>query len=72
MFDNLIINLIVLLFSDNYNFCPMKNVVITGGNSGVGLETARGLFGDGHNIIIGRRNIQKNIEAVQDIVRSHP
>ena len=50
----------------------MKNVVITGGNSGVGLETARGLFGDGYNIIIGSRNVQKNIEAVQEITRSRP
>ncbi len=50
----------------------MKNIVITGGNSGVGLETARGLYADGHNIIIGSRNVQKNIDAVQDIMRSHP
>ena len=34
----------------------MKNIVITGGNSGIGLETARGLYGDGHTIIIGSRN----------------
>lgn len=33
-----------------------KLIVITGGNSGIGLETARGLYGDGHNIIIGSRN----------------
>jgi NAD(P)-dependent dehydrogenase (short-subunit alcohol dehydrogenase family) len=50
----------------------MRNVVITGGNSGVGLETARGLYADGNNVIIGSRNVQKNNEAVQDIMRSHP
>jgi NAD(P)-dependent dehydrogenase (short-subunit alcohol dehydrogenase family) len=33
-----------------------KNIVLTGGNTGIGLETARGLFGDGHNIIFGSRN----------------
>jgi hypothetical protein len=33
-----------------------KNIVITGGNSGIGLETARGLYRDGHNVIIGSRN----------------
>jgi NAD(P)-dependent dehydrogenase (short-subunit alcohol dehydrogenase family) len=33
-----------------------KNIVITGGNSGIGLETARGLYKDGHNVIIGSRN----------------
>ena len=33
-----------------------KNIVITGGNSGIGLETARELYGDGHYIIFGSRN----------------
>ena len=33
-----------------------KNILITGGNSGIGLETARGLYGDGHYLIIASRN----------------
>lgn len=33
-----------------------RNIVITGGNAGIGFETAKGLFADGHNIIIGSRN----------------
>ena len=45
---------------ENYNFNrsmdSRKNIVLTGGNTGIGLETARGLFGDGHNIIFGSRN----------------
>lgn len=49
-----------------------KNIVITGGNSGIGLETARALFGDGHNIIIGSRNEEKNSEAVKSITASFP
>ena len=49
-----------------------KCIVITGGNSGIGLETARGLYGDGHFVIIGSRNQQKNQEAVLDIQKSRP
>ena len=37
-----------------------KNIVITGGNSGVGFEAAKGLYQDGHNIIFGSRNTVKN------------
>ncbi len=59
-------------FLGTITFAHMRNVVITGGNSGVGLETARGLYADGNNVIIGSRNVQKNNEAVQDIMRSHP
>ena len=33
-----------------------KNIVLTGGNTGIGLETAKALHGDGHNIIFGSRN----------------
>lgn len=50
----------------------MKNIVITGGNSGIGLETARALYGDSHNVIIGSRNEQKSIAAVKDIQESRP
>lgn len=34
----------------------VKYVVITGGNTGIGYETAKGLFGLGYNIIFGSRN----------------
>ena len=44
-----------------------KYIVITGGNSGIGLETARGLYADGHNIVIGSRNEQKSFDAIKDI-----
>lgn len=46
--------------------------MITGGNSGIGLETARALYGDGHNVIIGSRNEQKSLAAVKDIIESRP
>jgi NAD(P)-dependent dehydrogenase (short-subunit alcohol dehydrogenase family) len=37
-----------------------KNIVVTGGNSGVGFETVKGLYLDGHNVIFGSRNVTKN------------
>lgn len=37
-----------------------KNIVVTGGNNGVGYETVKKLYEDGHNIIFGSRNVQKN------------
>jgi len=49
-----------------------KNIVITGGNSGIGLETARELYADGHRIIIGSRKTAKNTEAVKSIIASCP
>jgi len=38
-----------------------QNIVITGGNSGIGLETAKELYGDGHHIIFGSRNEKNNV-----------
>jgi NAD(P)-dependent dehydrogenase (short-subunit alcohol dehydrogenase family) len=32
------------------------NIVITGGNSGIGYETMKDLYLRGHNIIFGSRN----------------
>ena len=49
-----------------------KNIVITGGNIGIGLETAKGLYADGHTIIFGSRNEQRNIQAVDLITKSAP
>ena len=45
-----------------------KNIVVTGGNNGIGYETVKGLFKDGHNIIFGSRNTQKNEETRNEIV----
>ena len=46
-----------------------KNVVVTGGNSGVGYETVKGLYEEGHNVIFGSRNVTKNQEAVAEITK---
>ena len=46
-----------------------KNIVVTGGNSGVGLETIRGLYEEGHNLIFGSRNQLNNENAAKDITQ---
>jgi NAD(P)-dependent dehydrogenase (short-subunit alcohol dehydrogenase family) len=52
----------------NNNMKP-KNIVVTGGNSGVGYETVRGLYEEGHNVIFGSRSISKNQEAINEITK---
>lgn len=46
-----------------------KNIVVTGGNSGIGLQTVRALYEEGHHVIFGSRNVQRNQEAINDITR---
>ena len=47
-------------------------VLITGGNSGIGLEAGRILAGHGAQVILGCRNLEKGAAAVADITRDHP
>ena len=48
----------------------MKTIVITGGNSGLGLETAKILLKDGANkLILGCRNQEKALLAVERLKR---
>jgi len=44
-----------------------KIVVITGGNTGIGKETARALSRLGAKVILGSRNVEKSKKAAQDI-----
>ncbi|HXZ62259.1 MAG TPA: SDR family oxidoreductase [Acidimicrobiales bacterium] len=44
-----------------------KTVVVTGGNSGIGLETARALAGMGARVVVTARNAEKGRAAVGDI-----
>jgi retinol dehydrogenase 12 len=47
-----------------------KTVLITGGSSGIGLETARGLARRGAKVVITGRNPQKTSEAVRELRES--
>jgi NAD(P)-dependent dehydrogenase (short-subunit alcohol dehydrogenase family) len=42
-----------------------KVVVITGGHSGIGLETTRVLSGAGAHIIVGARDVEKAARALE-------
>jgi NAD(P)-dependent dehydrogenase (short-subunit alcohol dehydrogenase family) len=47
-----------------------KNVLITGGNSGIGKETAIGIAKAGANVIIACRNKEKGLQAVDEIKKA--
>src|SRR5687767_14892531 len=48
-----------------------RRFLITGGNSGIGLEAARMLAGQGGSVTIACRNLEKGQRAVEDIRRTH-
>lgn len=49
-----------------------RNILITGGNSGIGLEMARALAGQGDRVIIASRDQAKSQAAVQEIKAGQP
>lgn len=46
--------------------------VVTGANSGLGLESARALAGAGAHVVMAARNQDKAAKAREDILASHP
>ena len=49
-----------------------RTAVVTGGNSGLGLETARALAGAGAHVVIAARDAEKAADAEKGICESHP
>jgi NAD(P)-dependent dehydrogenase (short-subunit alcohol dehydrogenase family) len=49
-----------------------KTVVVTGANSGLGLETSRELARKGAKVVLACRNVDKGTEAAQDIRGDSP
>src|SRR5688572_13896152 len=47
----------------------MKTVLITGGNRGIGFETARQLTTRGFHVVVGARSEQHGQKAVRDLAR---
>jgi NAD(P)-dependent dehydrogenase (short-subunit alcohol dehydrogenase family) len=49
-----------------------RTIVITGGNSGLGLESAKVLAGKGAQVVLACRSLDKAGEAIAEITREHP
>src|SRR4051812_23425918 len=45
----------------------MKTVLITGGNRGIGFETARQLAGRGFHVVIGARSEEQGLKAAREL-----
>jgi NAD(P)-dependent dehydrogenase (short-subunit alcohol dehydrogenase family) len=72
----LLIYYLIRVFLINGTTCPSKaridgkTVVITGGNTGIGKETARELAARGGRVIMGCRDTVKSAAAVEEIKRT--
>ena len=69
-YNILVLNYLFDLLIFRYSATKMeqpKNIVITGGNRGIGYELVKYFYLQGHNVIFGSRNEQKNSEVVKEI-----
>jgi NAD(P)-dependent dehydrogenase (short-subunit alcohol dehydrogenase family) len=49
-----------------------KTCIVTGGSSGIGLETVRGLAREGAHVVIAVRDVEKGRAAETDVLASVP
>ncbi|MBM7837190.1 NAD(P)-dependent dehydrogenase (short-subunit alcohol dehydrogenase family) [Alkalihalobacillus xiaoxiensis] len=49
-----------------------KVVIVTGANSGLGLETAKHFAGAGDRVILAVRNMEKGMKAEKELLHLHP
>lgn len=49
-----------------------RNVLITGGSTGIGYEMALALAGQGHHVVIAARGAEKSERAIERIRATHP
>ena len=45
----------------------MKRALVTGANRGIGLEIARGLVAEGHEVLLGSRDLSAGVAAAKDV-----
>ena len=49
-----------------------KTILITGGNTGIGLGTAKHIASEGHRVVLACRNLKKAEEAKQAVLKQTP
>ena len=50
----------------------MKNIIITGANSGIGLVATKRLCGEGHHVIMACRNKERAEAAITVVKKENP
>lgn len=45
-----------------------KTIIITGATSGIGYETAKALFLQGHHLVLGNRNVEKALRVKKELL----
>ncbi|PXF41597.1 Retinol dehydrogenase 12 [Gracilariopsis chorda] len=61
-----------VVFRADDEYLRGKLAIVTGANTGIGLETARMLAGAGANVVLACRNLDKAQDAAQSIRNVHP
>lgn len=60
------------LFQADGEYLAERTAIVTGANTGIGLETARMLAGAGATVILACRNLEKAAIASHEIRKTHP